>query len=56
MFEKLPSLLLALTLAFGGLSLGVMSGCEDDNPIEEAGENIGDAVEDVGDELEDAVE
>ncbi|MEQ9452027.1 MAG: hypothetical protein RJQ07_10635 [Pseudomonadales bacterium] len=51
---------LAVLLAIGTLS---MAGCEQDGPMEEAGEkldraadDVGNAAEDAGDELEDAAD
>ena len=48
------------TLILAGL---LVAGCENDGPMEEAGEaldeageNVSDAVEDAGDEIEDAVD
>ena len=55
--NKLATPLLVMMLALGGFTFATtMIGCEDDNPIEEAGEDIQDAADDVGDEIEDAVE
>ncbi len=47
--ETMTATLLACTLMF------TLSGC-DDGPMEEAGENIDDAVEDSGDAIEDATD
>ncbi|GGE42627.1 hypothetical protein GCM10011367_16730 [Marinicauda pacifica] len=33
-------------------SIGLLAACEDDGPMEEAGENVDEAVEDAGDELD----
>lgn len=51
--NKLFNILFSLLLAF---SVGVLAGCEDQGPAEEAGENIDEAVEDAADEMEDAAD
>lgn len=51
--NKLLNILFALLLA---LSVGVLAGCEDQGPAEEAGENIDEAMEEAGDEIEDAAD
>ena len=51
--EKLRALRLVALL---GLGIAALSGCDNDGPLEEAGEEIGDAVEDAGDEIEDALD
>lgn len=51
--NKILNILFALLLA---LSVGVLAGCEDQGPAEEAGENIDEAVEDAADEMEDAAD
>ena len=48
--RALPALLVTLTLALS------LAGCNNDGPLEEAGEKIDDAVEDAGDAVEDAVD
>jgi len=53
MTEKMRVLGLAALL---GLGFAALSGCDNDGPLEEAGEEIGDAVEDAGDEIEDALD
>lgn len=51
--SKLVNILFALLLA---LSVGMLAGCEEQGPAEEAGENIDEAVEEAGDEMEDAAD
>lgn len=51
--NKILNTLFALLLA---LSVGVLAGCEDQGPAEEAGENIDEAMEDAADEMEDAAD
>ncbi|NEZ03917.1 hypothetical protein G4Y73_07105 [Wenzhouxiangella sp. XN201] len=51
--NKILNALFALLLA---LSVGVLAGCEDQGPAEEAGENIDEAMEDAADEMEDAAD
>lgn len=51
--HKLFHVLFALLLA---LSVGFLTGCEEQGPAEEAGENIDEAVEEAGDEMEEAAE
>ncbi len=50
-FKKL---LLILALV-GAISIGML-GCDNDNALEEAGEEVGESFEDAGDAVEDAVE
>ncbi|MFP4139009.1 MAG: hypothetical protein ACOCXY_00815 [Planctomycetota bacterium] len=53
LWKRLRVGLLALLLAAGSVStLSFVTGCEDDGPAEEAGENIDDTAEETGDELE----
>ena len=47
------SLLAALMLS---LSLATLTACEQEGPLERAGENIDDAADDAGDAMEDAVD
>lgn len=49
--NKLLNILFAVLLA---LSVGVLAGCEEQGPAEEAGEEIDEAVDEAGDELEEA--
>ena len=52
MFKKLGSLLtIAAALSIGGLT---MTGCEEQGPAENAGEQIDDAQRNLGDAMEDA--
>lgn len=51
--SKLFNILCALLLA---LSVGMLAGCEEQGPAEEAGEEIDEAVEEAGDEMEEAAE
>lgn len=51
--NKLFNILCALMLA---LSVGMLAGCEDQGPAEEAGEEVDEAVEEAGDEMEEAAE
>jgi hypothetical protein len=51
--SKLTRALLALMFA---MSLAMLTGCEDQGPAEEAGENIDEAVEEAGDNMEEAAE
>lgn len=51
--SKLCNVLFALLLA---LSVGMLAGCQDQGPAEEAGENIDEAVEKAGDEMEEAAD
>jgi len=51
--NKLFNILCALLLA---LSVGVLAGCEDQGPAEEAGENIDEAMEEAGDKMDEAAE
>ncbi|MDZ7789856.1 MAG: hypothetical protein U5L08_05045 [Xanthomonadales bacterium] len=41
----------ALLLA---LSVGILAGCEDQGPAEEAGENVDEAMEEAGEKMEEA--
>lgn len=45
---------MALMLAFG--SAAVLSGCEEDGPMEEAGENIDQTMERAGEKMEETGE
>lgn len=49
---RINGAILALLFALGGGA--VLTGCEDQGPAEEAGEEIDEAVEDAGDAMEDA--
>lgn len=49
--NKFFSILFALLLA---LSAGMLAGCEQQGPAEEAGENIDEAMEEAGDKMEEA--
>jgi predicted small lipoprotein YifL len=51
--NKLFNILCALMLA---LSVGMLAGCEQQGPAEEAGEEVDEAVEEAGDEMEEAAE
>lgn len=51
---KITSALFALLFAFGGGAM--LTGCEEQGPAEEAGEEIDEAVEDAGDEIDEAAE
>ena len=51
--NKLFNILCALMLA---LSVGMLAGCEEQGPAEEAGEEIDEAVEEAGDEMEEAAD
>ncbi len=51
--NKFFSILFAVLLA---LSVGVLAGCDDQGPAEEAGETIDEAVDDTGDAIEDAAD
>ena len=44
-----------LSMLLASVSFGIV-GCEQDGPIENAGEEIGEAMDDVGDEIEDVVD
>lgn len=48
-------LVLMLSLFVGGQAM-VLTGCEDENGIEEVGEDTEDTFEDAGDEMEEGVE
>lgn len=52
LMKNLKSTLLPLSLLIASLFFGVS--CERKTPVEEAGENIGDAVEETGDAIKDA--
>ena len=49
--KRLAPLTLATFLALAGFA---MSGCEQDGPLENAGEEIEDAADEVGDAIDDA--
>lgn len=49
---RISAALFALLFALGGGAM--LTGCEDQGPAEEAGEEIDEAVEDAGDAIEDA--
>lgn len=51
--SKLSNIFFALLLA---MSVSVLTGCEDQGPAEEAGENIDEAMEEAGDEMEEAAD
>ncbi|NBB93708.1 MAG: hypothetical protein GVY32_11125 [Gammaproteobacteria bacterium] len=51
--NKAFNILCALLLA---LSVGMLAGCEQEGPAEEAGEEIDEAVEEAGDDMEEAAE
>lgn len=51
---RITSALFALLFALGGGA--VLTGCEDQGPAEEAGEEIDEAVEEAGDAAEDAAD
>jgi len=51
---KITSALFALLFALGGGA--VLTGCEQQGPAEEAGEEIDEAVEDAGEEIDEAAE
>lgn len=51
---RITSALFALLFALGGGA--VLSGCEEQGPAEEAGEEIDDAVEEAGEEIDEAAE
>lgn len=51
---RITSALFALLFALGGGA--VLTGCEDQGPAEEAGEEIDEAVEDAEEELDEAAE
>ena len=51
LWKRLRSLLFALALAFVLVSSFTLTGCED-GAVEEAGEDIEDAVDDVEDDLD----
>lgn len=51
---KITSALFALLFALGGGA--VLTGCEEQGPAEEAGEEIDEAVEDAGEEIDEAAE
>jgi hypothetical protein len=50
--------LLRMLVLVTGFVIGVaaLSGCENEGPLERAGENVDDAVDDAGDAVEDAGE
>lgn len=45
-----------LAMSIGLLSAVALTGCSDDNSLEDAGEKIEDAADDAGDAVEDAVD
>ncbi|NEZ03118.1 hypothetical protein G4Y73_03010 [Wenzhouxiangella sp. XN201] len=49
---RILSALFALLFALGGSAM--LTGCEDQGPAEEAGEEIDEAIDDTGDAIEDA--
>lgn len=49
---RILSVLFALLFALGGSA--ALTGCQDDGPAEEAGEEIDEAIDDTGDAIEDA--
>ncbi|MBL38527.1 MAG: hypothetical protein CMP07_08965 [Xanthomonadales bacterium] len=51
---RMTSALFALLFALGGGA--ALTGCEEQGPAEEAGEEIDEAVEDAGDAVEDAAD
>jgi hypothetical protein len=53
-WRRIVNLLVVLTLAFGAIA--VVPGCREKGPAEEAGEAIDEAAENVGDAVEDAVD
>lgn len=46
----------ALLVVVAGAGFALLSGCEDEGPFEEAGEEIEDSIDDAGDALEDAAD
>jgi hypothetical protein len=54
LWKKIANLLMVLMLTVS--SAVVLSGCEEEGPIEEAAEDTEEAMEDAGDELEEAGE
>lgn len=52
MSDTLKALMIALLLA----GTGALAGCQEEGPMEEAGENMDDAVEETGDAVEDATD
>lgn len=53
-FKIMGRFLVILMLAVG--STGLLTACEDEGPMEEAGENIEEAAEETGDDLEEATD
>jgi|AntRauTorcE11898_2_1112593.scaffolds.fasta_scaffold01777_6 hypothetical protein len=54
LIRRIRTLALVLLLA---LSSGVLlAGCDDDGPVEEAGENMDEAVDETGDAVDDATD
>jgi hypothetical protein len=53
-FKTIGRFLLIMLLAVGSTSL--LTACEDEGPMEEAGENIDEAAEEAGDNLEEATD
>lgn len=39
-----------------GMSIGMLAGCEQEGPMERAGEEVDQAVDDAGDRVDDATE
>ena len=44
------------TLLIAGLSLGTLAACDSDGPMEEAGEDIDNAIEETADEGEESTD
>ena len=51
--RPIPGLLTLLAAPLALAVLGGLAGCENDGPLEEAGEEVDEGLEDLGDELED---
>lgn len=49
-------LIRALLMAFALSTFGLVAGCDNQGPAEEAGEALDDSVEEAGDSIEDATE
>lgn len=54
--KRMQTVLLAVLLGLTSVSALSVAGCDDDGPMEEAGENIDEAAEETGDELEEATD
>jgi hypothetical protein len=54
LWKKIANLLMVLMLTVG--SAVVLSGCEEEEPLEEMGEDTEEVIEDTGDELEEVGE